>query len=76
MTCKEIVELVTDYLDGALPPGEVARFEEHVMSCPPCQAHLEQMRRTIDVVGHISEESLSPEAERDLLQAFRRWKGT
>ena len=74
MTCKELVELVTDYLEGALSPRELARFEEHVVSCPPCHLHLEQMRRTIDVVGRIPEESLSPDAEHDLLEAFHAWK--
>lgn len=74
MTCKELVELVTDYLEGALPHEDLARFEEHVVSCPPCQLHLQQMRRTIQVVGRIPEDSLSPDAEHDLLEAFRSWK--
>jgi anti-sigma factor RsiW len=74
MTCKELVELVTEYLDGALPPREVARFEEHIVSCPPCHAHLEQMRRTIEVVGRLPAEALSPDAEQDLREAFRSWK--
>ena len=74
MTCKELVELVTDYLEGALSPRELARFEEHVVSCPPCHLHLEQMRHTIEVVGRIPEESLSHDAEHDLLEAFRAWK--
>jgi anti-sigma factor RsiW len=74
MTCKELVELVTDYLDGALPPRDVARFEEHIVSCPPCHTHLDQMRRTIEAVGRIPEEALSPDAEQDLLKAFRTWK--
>jgi anti-sigma factor RsiW len=74
MTCKELVELVTDYLEGALPPRDVARFEEHIVSCPPCHTHLDQMRRTIEVVGRIPEQALSPEAEHHLLEAFRNWK--
>lgn len=74
MTCKELVELVTEYLEGALPVDDVARFEEHVVTCPPCQLHLEQMRRTIETVGRIPEESLSSDVERDLLEAFRSWK--
>jgi anti-sigma factor RsiW len=74
MTCKELVELVTDYLDGALPPRELARFEEHIVSCPPCHAHLDQMRRTIEVVGRIPGDALSADAEQDLLEAFRNWK--
>ena len=75
MTCRQLVELVTEYLDGGLSPTDAARFEEHVASCPPCHTHLAQMRKTIDVVGRIPEESLSPDAEHHLLEAFRSWKG-
>lgn len=74
LTCRELVELVTDYFERALPPPEQARFDEHLMACAPCQAHLDQMRGTIDLVGRLTEASLSPDAERDLLQAFRDWK--
>ncbi len=52
----------------------LARFEEHIVTCPPCHTHLDQMRRTIEVVGRIPEEALSPDAEQDLLEAFRNWK--
>jgi anti-sigma factor RsiW len=74
LTCEELVELVTDYLESALPAADRARFEEHIMTCPPCRAHLDQMRRTVEIVGDLSAESLAPEAERDLLEAFRDWK--
>jgi len=73
LTCAELVMLVTDYFDGALTPADRARFDEHIMTCPPCQAHLDQMRRTIDVLGRLPQESLSTDAERDLLSAFREW---
>ena len=74
LTCAELVDLVTDYLDGALSPADRARFDEHIMTCPPCQADIDQMRRTIDVLGRVPQESLSTDAERDLLGAFREWK--
>jgi anti-sigma factor RsiW len=74
LTCRELVELVTEYLEDALAPVDRTRFEEHIMTCPPCRAHLDQMRRTLAVVGRLSEDSLSPEAERSLLSAFREWK--
>jgi anti-sigma factor RsiW len=74
LTCRELVELVTEYLDGALDSRDRARFEEHVMTCPPCRAHIDQMRRTIDVLGHVPEESLTDAAEQDLLEAFRGWR--
>lgn len=74
LSCRELVELVTEYLEGALKPDERARFEEHVMTCVPCRAHLEQMRDTIELVGRLEEDALSPEAELDLREAFRGWK--
>jgi anti-sigma factor RsiW len=74
LTCRQVVELVTEYFEGALSPAERSRFEEHVMSCPPCRAYLEQMRETMRLLGGISEESVSPEAEDALVAAFRGWK--
>jgi anti-sigma factor RsiW len=74
LSCQELVELVTDYLEGALPEGERTRFEDHVGRCGPCTIYLEQMRRTIELVGHLSVDALTPEAERDLLEAFRGWR--
>jgi anti-sigma factor RsiW len=65
---------VTDYLEGTLSSADRARFDEHIITCPPCQAHLAQMRQTIDMLGHLPQESLSADAERDLLSAFREWR--
>ena len=76
LTCEELVELVTDYLETALSPADRMRFEDHIMTCPSCQAHLDQMRRTIKTVGRLSTDAVSPDAERDLLDAFRDWKRT
>jgi anti-sigma factor RsiW len=72
--CKELVELVTDYFEDALSPRDRSSFEEHIMSCPPCRAHLEQMQQTIRLLGSIPEETVSPDAETTLLEAFRDWK--
>jgi len=74
MSCKELVELVTEYLEGALPPRERARFEEHLSICAGCQTYLEQMRHTPRTLGQLTEESISSEARDALLQAFRNWK--
>lgn len=74
LTCQELVELVTEYLEGALSPRDRERFEEHLMTCPSCQAHLTQVQETIRIMGNVSEESLSEQAERELLEAFRGWK--
>jgi anti-sigma factor RsiW len=73
LSCQELVELVTDYLEGGMPDELAARFERHIESCSGCRAHLEQIRATIRVTGELSPESLSPEAERTLLDAFRGW---
>lgn len=72
LTCKEFVELVTDYLEGALPAPESARVDEHLAGCPFCTIYLEQMRATIRAMGHLPESEVSPEALRALLDAFRR----
>jgi anti-sigma factor RsiW len=74
LTCEELVELVSEYLDDALAPQERARFEEHIATCPPCHSHLDQMRQTITVLGHLSEDRLPTRATDDLLEAFRGWK--
>ena len=74
LTCDELVELVTDYLETALSPTDRERFEEHMMTCPSCQAHLDQMQQTIRTVGRLSVDRLSSQAEHDLLEAFRDWK--
>jgi anti-sigma factor RsiW len=74
ITCRQLVELVTEYFEDALSPDDRRRFEEHVMSCPPCRAYLEQMRQTIRLLGSIPEETVPPEAEEALLAALRGWK--
>lgn len=74
MTCQELVELVTEYLDGTLPESERSRFDAHVRTCSGCEAYIEQMRVTIRLLGKLSEESISAEARRDLLATFRTWK--
>jgi anti-sigma factor RsiW len=74
LSCQELVELVTDYLEGALSESDRTRFEEHLLPCDGCKVYVEQMRRTIELVGHLSVDALTPEAERDLLEAFRGWR--
>jgi anti-sigma factor RsiW len=74
LTCRELVELVTDYFEDALPAAERRRFEAHVSTCEGCQAHLEQMRRTMELLGALCEENVPPEARDGLLQTFRDWK--
>jgi anti-sigma factor RsiW len=75
LTCRELVELVTEYFEDSLSSQQRSRFEEHIMSCPPCRTYLEQMRKTIRLLGSIPEETVSPDAEETLVTAFRGWKG-
>jgi anti-sigma factor RsiW len=74
LTCREMVELVTDYLEDRLAPDDRARFEDHLALCEGCQTYLEQMRLTIGILGRVPEEELSPKARDDLLAAFRTWR--
>jgi predicted anti-sigma-YlaC factor YlaD len=74
LTCAEVVELVTEYLEGRLEPAEVERFEEHLVFCDGCENFLEQMRTTIEVTGQLREEDLSPRVQETLLSAFRSWR--
>jgi anti-sigma factor RsiW len=71
LTCAELVELVTAYLDGALDPAASQRFEDHLAECPDCATYVEQFRVTIAQLGAIRVDSLSPDAELHLLDAFR-----
>jgi hypothetical protein len=74
LTCQELVELVTDYLEHALPLPEVARFEAHLAGCTGCTNYVEQARRTINLTGRLTEDLLSPAARAELLRAFGHWK--
>ena len=74
ITCREVVELVTDYLEGVLPSEQVLRFEQHLNSCDGCGIYIDQMRTTVETVGRIREEDLPPQARDRLLDAFRDWK--
>jgi anti-sigma factor RsiW len=71
MSCQELVELVTDYLDGALDGDTRVRFEHHVGLCPGCETYLQQMTETAARLGSIPVDSLSAEAQARLLEAFR-----
>jgi anti-sigma factor RsiW len=73
MKCQELVEVITDYLEGAMAPEDVERFDGHISECPGCDAYLEQMRTTIVTLGHIPPESIDAEAEERLLHVFRDW---
>lgn len=74
LTCQELVELVTEYLEDTLPPETRARFDAHLRTCRGCSAYLNQMRRTIDVLGTLCEDDLAATPRDELLNAFRTWK--
>lgn len=74
LTCHEMVEIITDYLEEALLPEDRRRVEEHLAICDGCTTYLEQMRETIRLTGMLSEEQIPEEHKRQLLDAFREWR--
>ena len=73
ITCQEVVELVTDYLDGALAPEDLARFEHHLTICDGCVWYVEQIRMTVEAVGRIGEQDVPPDTRDGLVAAFREF---
>jgi anti-sigma factor RsiW len=73
LTCAELVELATEYLEEALPAGELERFTEHLQGCDGCIAHLEQLRAVMRVAGALPRERLSADSEEQLVAVFRSW---
>jgi len=73
LSCRELVELVTEYLEGALDDRDVRAFERHLPGCDGCTEYVEQLRATVRATGTLTPDDLTPEAETALLQAFRDW---
>ena len=71
LTCAEMVELVTDYLEGALEGAGRAAFAAHLGECEPCSRYVEQIRITVELTGRLREEELSPETKAALVGVFR-----
>jgi anti-sigma factor RsiW len=74
LTCAEVVEVITDYVERRMPPHDSERFEEHLALCDGCSAYLEQMRLTIATTGRLRVEDIPTALEERLLAAFRAWK--
>jgi predicted anti-sigma-YlaC factor YlaD len=75
VTCREFVELVTDYWEGALPEQQMELVEEHLVMCDWCKTYLEQMEATVEALPAAADrEPVPEETERVLLSAFRDWK--
>lgn len=75
MPCRELVNVITDYLEGTLAESDRFRFEAHLEECPYCRNYLEQMHETISALGGLCEDSLAAETQERLLEAFRDWRG-
>jgi Putative zinc-finger len=73
-TCQEVVELVTDYLEGAMPSERIDQFEQHIVFCQGCDAYLEQMRRSIALTRSVGDVDVDPMALEQLMAAFRGWR--
>ncbi len=74
ITCQELVELVTEYLEATLSPADRARIEEHLGMCAGCRTYIEQIRQTIRALGHLHAKDLSEQTQQELLEVFRHWK--
>ena len=74
LSCQEVVELVTDYLENALLPEMRKRLEEHVAECPDCETYIEQIRQTISMLHQLAKQQVAPATKRELLQFFHSWK--
>jgi anti-sigma factor RsiW len=74
LVCQQVVELVTDYLEGALAAADRRRFEAHLAGCPNCTEYLAQMRETIRLAGRLAPEDLTPAMRTDLTDLYQRWR--
>jgi anti-sigma factor RsiW len=74
LVCREAVELVSDYLEGALRGRDRRRYERHLAGCPHCTEYLAQMRETLRLTGRLVPEDLSPQMQEEFAEIFRRWQ--
>ena len=74
LTCRDISQIVTDYLEGAMDASERARFEYHLSLCPDCVRYVDQMRATVNALGRVPAQPIPAELEQKLLERFRDWK--
>lgn len=74
MACQELVEVITDYLEGTLPTSDRVRFDSHLSTCDACREYVEQMRALIRLSGGLTVQTIEPATRESLLRAFRRWR--
>jgi len=74
LPCQQVVEMVTDYLEGVMATADRRRLEHHLAGCPHCTEYLAQMRETIRLAGRVTTEDLTPEMRTELTDLYRRWR--
>lgn len=74
LPCQQVVEMVTDYLEGTMPAADRRRFEHHLAGCPHCTEYLAQIRETIRLAGRVTPEDLTPGMRTELTDLYRRWR--
>jgi anti-sigma factor RsiW len=75
LTCRELVEVITDFVEGAMSDADRARFERHLGECAGCAAVMSQFRTTIEVTGRLTEDQVSEDQRDAMREVFRRWRG-
>jgi anti-sigma factor (TIGR02949 family) len=76
LSCQDLTEIITDYLEGAMPRPDAARLEEHLRECGGCRTYLDQMRRTIQLTGRVPQDPIPAELRARLLEAFASWRSS
>ena len=74
LPCQQVVEMVTDYLEGMMPAADRRRLEHHLTGCRHCTEYLAQMRETIRLAGRVTQEDLTPDMRTELTELYRRWR--
>jgi anti-sigma factor RsiW len=76
LVCQQVVELISDYIEGTLPRSQRRRLEAHLADCEHCTEYLAQMRETIRLTGTLGTHDLTPQMREDLAELYRRWRGS
>lgn len=74
LVCQQAVELISDYIEGALTRSERRRLEAHLAGCEHCEEYVRQIRMTISLSGRVASEDLSPQMREELILLYRRWR--
>ena len=72
--CQQVVEMVTDYVEGVMPGADRRRLEHHLGGCRYCTAYLAQIRETIRLAGRVTPDDLTPPMRTELTDLYRRWR--